>query len=197
MRETFNPAVSNLNVHLDREAFDEFKRDWPESAPFGLENDSRHSPPFVAMLDVIPDENERWKKIGDCDINRLWSAMIAEIPGKGLRGYFCEIAGSMAIVHANDEAWPDTGVPVNATDSPAWWQLPMSQFADQVRWNCHRCGIPLKLEGQLAVGGKHEEVSATHADVYKPKVKGREVDLVQLDAGPSLGRVTDYIQNAR
>lgn len=55
-RKTFNPAVSNLNVHLDREAYDEFKRDWPEAHVFGLETDSRHSPPFVAMKDVLKRE---------------------------------------------------------------------------------------------------------------------------------------------
>lgn len=53
MRATFDPAVSNLNVHLDKKAFDEFKRDWPESRPFGLDKDSRHSPCYVAMKDVL------------------------------------------------------------------------------------------------------------------------------------------------
>lgn len=53
MRDTFNPSVSNLNVHLDRKAYDEFKRDWPECRPVGLTDDSRHSPPFVAMRDVL------------------------------------------------------------------------------------------------------------------------------------------------
>ena len=52
-RKTYNPSVSNLNVHLDQKAYDEFKRDWPESRPFGLHQDSRHSPPFVAMRDVL------------------------------------------------------------------------------------------------------------------------------------------------
>lgn len=52
-RETFNPRHSNLNVHLDKEAYTNFKRWWPESMPFGLDKDSRHSPPFVAMKDVL------------------------------------------------------------------------------------------------------------------------------------------------
>lgn len=53
MRETFNPAVSNLNVHQDADAYGEFRRDWPESRPFGLEKDSRHAPVYVAMKDVL------------------------------------------------------------------------------------------------------------------------------------------------
>lgn len=53
MRRTFNPSVSNLNVHMKQEAYDEFLRDWPECKPFGLTKDSRHSPPYVAMKDVV------------------------------------------------------------------------------------------------------------------------------------------------
>lgn len=53
MRKTFDPSISNLNVHLDRKAYDMFKQYWPESQPVGLETDSRHSPPFVAMKDVL------------------------------------------------------------------------------------------------------------------------------------------------
>lgn len=53
MRSTFNPRYSNLNVHLDRNAYQEFKDTWPESMPFGLNVDSRHSPCYVAMKDVL------------------------------------------------------------------------------------------------------------------------------------------------
>lgn len=55
-RMTFNPSVSNLNVHMDEDAYKEFKEDWPESRPFGLEEDSRHSPVYVAMKDVLKKE---------------------------------------------------------------------------------------------------------------------------------------------
>jgi hypothetical protein len=53
MRATFDPSVSNLNVHLDKEAYYLFKKGWPESNVVGLDVDSRHSPPFVAMKDVL------------------------------------------------------------------------------------------------------------------------------------------------
>jgi hypothetical protein len=197
MRETFNPAVSNLNVHLSQESYDEFKRDWPECMPFGLEIDSHHSPPYVAMLDVIPDEQKRWELIGDCDINKYWSAMACYVPGKGLRGFFCELAGAQAILHANDADWPDTGIPIDSEDLSPWWQLPMTSFAEQVNWNCNRCGVPLRRQGQLAVSGNREEVSATHQNIYKPKVRDREVQLIQIDTGPKIGRVIDYIGNGK
>jgi hypothetical protein len=197
MRRTFNPLVSNLNVHTSQEAWDEFRRDWPESRPFGLNQDSRHSPPFVAMLDVVQDEAERWELISGCDINRLWSAMVCSVPGKGLRAFFCELAGAQAMLHANDPAWPDTGLDVgeHVASDGRWWRLPMTDFAEQVRYHCHRCGIPLRRFGQLAQGGEYEEVSPVHVDIYKPKDRERRVEVVQADSGPKLQRVTDYVPN--
>jgi hypothetical protein len=192
MQQTFDPAVSNLNVHLNREAYDEFKRDWPESFPFGLDKDSRHSPPFVALQDVEPNERKRWDLISDCDINKFWSAMVCSVPGKGVRGFFCELAGAMAMLHANDPSWPDLGVPA----APGWWAQGMQAFGEQAKFYCHRCGVPLKRYGQLAIGGEYEEVSATHAGVYRPKVKGREVRVVNEDQGAKVGRVIDYVTNA-
>jgi hypothetical protein len=194
-RETFNPAVSNLNVHQDREAYDEFVRDWPECAPYlkGLDTDSRHSPPFVAMQDVIPDESTRWDLIADCDINKHWSAMICTVPGRGLRAYFCEIAAAQAMLHAGHSQWPDSGLAV----TPGWWRQPMAAFADQVRLHCHACGIPLRRFGQLANGGEYEEVSAVHVSIIRPKVRGRTVRQITAETvdGRTLERSTDYIEN--
>lgn len=194
-RQTFNPAVSNLNVHQDQDAYDEFARDWPECRPHlkGLDSDSRHTPPFVAMRDVIPDEADRWRLIAECDINRNWSAMLCTVPGRGLRAYFCEIAAAQAMLHGDDPAWPDTGLEV----TPGWWRQPMAAFAAQVRQHCHACGIPLRRFGQLANGGEFEEVSATHQAIVRPKLRGRRVQLVTADtaSGRTLPRSTDYIEN--
>lgn len=175
MRETFNPQYSNLNVHLDQQAYVEFKRDWPECHPVGLHKDSRHAPAGgLAMMDVIDDESERWDLISDCDINKHWSAMICVFRGE-LRALFCEIAGAMSMLHQYDPDWPDLGVPV----VPGWWEKPLADFADQVRYHCHRCGVPLDGYGELAQArqGK-EQTTLTHADLYKPKTPGRLVELV-------------------
>lgn len=196
-RRTFNPQVSNLNVHLDEEARAEFIRDWPEARTIvkGFDNDCGHSAPYVAMQDVEPDESKRWSLIANCDINKDWSAIICPVPGKGLRAYFCELAGAQAMLHANDPNWPDTGLPVE----PGWWKRPMTDFAAQVRLHCHACGIPLKRDGQFAVNGEFEEVSRTHADIYRPKDKNRPVHLVQLGDTPTgkVERVTLYVENGR
>lgn len=197
MRTTFNPLISNLNVHQDREAWDEFQRDWPECKGTpnlkGLTTDSRHSPPLVSMTDVGIPEEQRWDKIANCDINKFWSAIIMPIPGKGLRAFFCEVAGSMASLHADDPSWPDTGMEV----TPGWWKKPMTAFANQVRHNCHHCGVPLKRYGQLANGGEYEEVSQTHAANFKPKVKDRKVALITVDnvGDRVLEKATEYIAN--
>jgi hypothetical protein len=195
MRATFNPKVSNLNVHLDMEAYDEFKRDWPESHPFGLDKDSRHSPVYVAMKDVIEDEPERWKLISQCDVNQRWSAMIGVFRGE-LRAWFCEIAGAQSIIHQWEEDYPDTGVAVDEN----WWKLSMQQFSAQVRKHCHECGVPLRGYGSLAQDESGiEQVSATHAEVYQLKRPGRGLQLVQLRtevSEQSLKSFVSYIQNS-
>jgi hypothetical protein len=193
-RRTFNPAVSNLNCHLREEAYLEFKRDWPESMPFGRDQDSRHSPPFVALQDIVYDEEERWELISNCDINKYWSAMICVFRGQ-LRGYFCEIAGAQAMLHQNEPEYPDLGLEV----TPGWWKQPNKDFHEQVKFHCHVCGIPLKGHGELAqcTDGR-EQVSITHSEVYNTKVKGRRVDLVtsRKQLGEPLHKMVDYLGNA-
>lgn len=225
MAKTFNPAVSNLNVHLDQAAYDEFARDWPACKPFlkGLDSDSRHGPPYVAMqdLDVLPrslfkdddelagavtdqavenNEENRWTLISRCDINKYWSSMICVVRGE-LRAFFCEIAAAQAILHQDNPDWngtgapmPDLGLPV----VPGWWKQPMADFAAQARTLCHSCGIPLKGFGALATTGPTEQVSKTHASVFKPKRVDRPVELVQLSSQLGEGHLpksTDYIEN--
>jgi len=75
----------------------------------------------------------------------------------------------------------------------------MNYFAEQVRRHCHRCGVPLKGYGELAVsnGDGTEQVSPTHADIYKPKDKNRRVELVTVreQLGRPLRSMVDYLGN--
>lgn len=178
MRVTFNPRYSNLNVHLSPEAHTEFARDWPESIPYlkGLDSDSVHGAPFVAMQDVEPDESKRWDMVASCDVNRHWSALIGVVPGRGLRAYFCELAYAQAALHGDTSDWPDVGMEV----TPGWWRRPQADFEQQIRQHCMACGIPLRRAGQLAIGGEREEFSEMHRDIAKPKKPGRVVEFVQL-----------------
>ena len=196
MAKTFNPAYSNLNTHLDIDAYNEFKRDWPESNPFGQSEDSRHSPVYISMQDLGVSEEKRWELISQCDINQHWSAMIGVFRGE-LRGYFCEIAGAMSRLHQNNLDFPDVGVEVTKD----WWKLPMEAFKDQVRKCCHNCGVPLKAYGALAQG-QHvsEQVTKTHLPIYSTK-SGIAPTLLTEDSlqdlqTNTLGRMTDYLGNS-
>ncbi len=203
MRATFDPSVSNLNVHLSRAAYNEFKRDWPECSPVGLTQDSRHAPVLVAMKDVIQDESRIWELISGCDINQHWSAMIGVFRGQ-LRAWFCEVAGAQAMLHQDEPDYPDTGMDLKGCyiDSrPAqWWQMGMSHFTRQVRKHCFDCGVPLRGRGELAQSATgSEQVSATHAGIARSKRLGRPVQVVdnveQLGV-ERLQKITKYLQNA-
>lgn len=192
-RATFNPAYSNLNVHCSQKAFMEMVRDWPECHPKGLD-DSRHSPPWVAMKDITDLSVEAQESlIENCDINQLWSAMIGVFRGE-LRGWFCEIAGAQSMLHANEPDYPDTGFLINDNH---WWQQPIETFKHQIDKHCFECGIPLKGKGSLALGND-EYVSATHLPIYNlKKPLGKRVHVItKLDElGGHVMRATDYIEN--
>jgi hypothetical protein len=183
MRITYWPGHSNLNCHLDREAYDEFARDWEESIPFlkGHDKDSIHSSPWVAMKDVEPDESKRWDMIASCDVNQFWSALVGKVPGRGLRAYMCELQYAQAAIHAtaSDAAdWPDTGLEA----TPGWWKRPIGDFEAQVRLHCHACGLPMRREGRAAVGDPSAaiEYTATHAAIARPKTRNRPVEFVTI-----------------
>lgn len=199
---TFNPHYSNINVHMDQAAFDLWRKGWPECFPFGLKEDSRHSPVWVAMKDVIADEGKRWEIIANCDINHHWSPLIGMFRGK-LRAWFCEIAGAQSMLHQYEPDFPDTGLdPTLSYNGLPWWQLQMPAFAAQARKHCHECSVPLHGYGELAVSnqGGTEQYSKTHESIFKPKKKDRKVqevtELVQLNLG-KINNLIDYMGNAK
>lgn len=199
MRGTFNPAVSNLNCHLSREAYDEFKRDWPECRPFGLDKDSRHGPVFVSIKDLGVPEEKRWELISKCDINQHWSALIGVFRGE-IRAWFCEVAGAQAMLHQYEPDYPDTGSPIVPNPVTPWWQREMEAFKYQVRQHCHDCGVPLRGWGRLAQdnSGAPEQTSKAHGSIAKSKRRRplqvvTTLEEVQPDA---LAVATHYLQNS-
>jgi hypothetical protein len=191
-RKTFNPDVSNLNVHMNSEAYEEMLRDWPLCEPKGLYEDSRHSPTMVAMQDLgdMTDE-ERWELIADCDVNQRWSACVGVIRGE-LRGFFCEIAFAQASLHERDPGYPNLG----STIQPGWWNRPMEAFKNQVRFHCFGCGHPLRGPGDSATKGQTEQVSATHAGIYKLKRPGgKQIQLItkRSELGAPVTAATQYL----
>ena len=202
MRATFDPAVSNLNVHMDQASLDRFYAWWPEARPFGLDRDSRHSPVYVSMKDLRIDESRRYELISRCDINQHWSAMMGVFRGE-LRAWFCEIAGAQSILRQDDPDYPDTGIDLSKLPSTyQWWQLPMQAFAHQVEKHCHDCGVPLRGYGELAVSNPDgiEQTSAAWEPVFRPKKPSRRVALVTQEdqlRSQFLARMTDYLGNSR
>lgn len=196
MRETFNANYSNLNVHGVQEAYDEFKRDWPESKPVGL-GKSRHSPVHGSMVDLGVDEGERWQRISDCDINQHWSAIIASY-GQDVFGYVCEIMASQSWLRRNDPTFVHMGMPL--TDG--WWQKPIQDFADQIRNHCHNCLVPMRGHGEIDTAGDEgiEQTTKLYELGFTPKAKTRQIQIVaspqQLQAD-HLRSTVDYIGNSK
>lgn len=189
-RETFCPEHSNINVHGNTDAWREFERDWPEVLAArkehtrrGLEQDSVHGTPWISMVDLGIPEDKRWELIRKCDINVNWSAIITLVRGE-LRGFFCEVAGHMAALHADNPDWAGSGTPmadIGLPIEPGWWRRRQRDFEQQIRTCCPHCAIPLRRPGQLAIGGEKEEFSRTHEFIARPKVKGRSVVFVGVE----------------
>ena len=198
-RITFNPRHSNINVHLNSDAAEEFRRDWPESAPFikGEKEDSLHGSPWVSMIDLGVSEEERIERISKCDINQFWSAAIGVFRGE-LRAYFCEVAYSQSALHQDNPSFAKTGQPIPDTGlavEPGWWKRPIEDFADQINTHCHHCGIPMRRQGLPAVTADHEEFSETHRWISRNKIKDRPSQLVTIN-GPIVSQnrpATEYL----
>jgi hypothetical protein len=91
-----------------------------------------HQPLLVAASEVVADEDEMWRLIDDCWIQKYWSASITP---KG--AFFCEVAASFDMLTGGPGGWPI---------EPGWWKRTPPDYDEQKRRACPRCGcaIPLK-----------------------------------------------------
>lgn len=191
MRRTFNPRMSNLNVHLNKGAYNEFKLDWPESMPFGADNDSKHSAVHGDLVAAVPDETERHNLIANCDINRHWSAMICQFRG-GLRGFFCEVAGGQAVLFQDNPNYPDTGISITPENvHEGWWKRPMADFSHQVSRHCNNCLVPLRGASRYAQQEQITEVSGMYEEL---SAKGKHGLLPIVSIPSETRRVIDYLE---
>lgn len=142
MRRTFNPAVSNLNVHGDERAYKEFKEDWPECSPVGLNTPSSHSPVFLSPEDLELSREEIYENISRCDINQHWSALMGELTPVGqykgeLRAWFCEVAAAQCMLFQDVEPiqTPSTTLspPLPFSDPPEGYYLKESDTPTRYR----------------------------------------------------------------
>jgi len=135
VNETF--GYYNFNVHGNAKAGEEMRDTCKQAKVWGEELHSLHGAVMVAMSDLVPDKDTRYKIISSCDINQRWSPAIVQRNGK-LKGFFCEVAAAWSAVY-NDKA----GVKI----VPEWWKMSMDRFATQVERYCHGCGCALRLKG--------------------------------------------------
>lgn len=135
-RETFDPSHSNLNVHLSREAYSEFKRDWPECSPVGLTQDSRHSPCYVAMKDVLR------KTCPECVEKGLRGRkVVSDDPLTGVE-ILCQFCKGVESVPDESKAWEL----ISDCDINKHWSAMMGVFRGQLRaWFCEIAGAQAML----------------------------------------------------
>jgi hypothetical protein len=126
MAETFNPAVSNLNVHLDQVAFRKFKEGWPQCHPVGLTTDSRHSPVHLAMRDVLK------KLCGMCGGKKT-----IRMSDDDFDGLPCGGCGGTGLVYDEWKAWEL----ISGCDINQHWSAMIGVFRGQLRgWFCEIAG---------------------------------------------------------
>ena len=184
IRDTY--GYLNLVVHGNTEAGQEM-RAAGLSLVHGEGKMAWHSPILIALLDIIPDRAERLKLIETCDINLRWSGAIDQgplpgIPGDNLRGWYCEVASSMARAYKLAG-----GIPL----IPGWWAQDMRFWKSDVDFHCHRCGVPLKLKGQQD-NNNTDDYSPTHGGLINLRRKSKLHTV--MSGGEKVNEVTDYMR---
>jgi hypothetical protein len=142
---------------------------------------SDHSPLLTAIKDIYP-EQEMWEKIGNCDINKEWSASVVQNQGE-LRVYFCEVAAAFDLANG-----ADNGMPAQV----GWWQRPITDFSEQVKKFCPNCGVPAKLKGSKDFE-ETDTYTKSNEDIARKNPKRKVIMLEHAES--KSGRVTLYNQN--
>lgn len=181
----------NLNTH-GAERAEIVMQDFAQQAARGgavvwnYSGHSDHAPLLTAVQDLYA-ENEMWEKIGNCDINREWSASIVQNNGE-LRAYFCEVAASFDLARNEDH-----GIPLEE----GWWQKPITDFADQIKRFCPGCGVPAK-QSPLKDYADTDVYTKTNEDIATKSHLQKKRKVIYLEAGDKKDtnrRVTSYNSN--
>jgi hypothetical protein len=94
---------------------------------------ARHQPLLVAGRDIIPDDDERQRRIDRCWLQHEWSPTITEHGG----AYFCEVAATIDHILGEKKGWEI---------APGWWKR---KAIGEQRQLCNSCGIPYRMAGEL------------------------------------------------
>ena len=141
--------------------------------------DIYHHPVLVGIEEQVKDPNVMWAMIDKCWAQESWSASI--YPSGA---WFCEIAGSMSMLFAEEckeKDWAGWEV------EPGWWWRIPADFAEQMQMFCTRCGFPAKLRRRSSQRGDRrylrEEPGAAQGHIAEGRA--REVRALRL---PEQGR---------
>ncbi len=148
IRETF--GYFNLNVHGDRAAAEEIRRELPGVPVYG-EEPCWHKPSMVALRDVLPET--QWDAVVDaCPIPNRWSAIISPCPDGKVACYPCEIMSAWEWVNGTSYGYPIEN---------GWWRCPMEAFTRWFQEFCPQCGLCLDLPARKD-SDRLDDVSQTH-----------------------------------
>ena len=156
---------------------------------------SWHSPILAHYKDFGISEEEWIAKREDCDINRDWSAGVAQrLDENGVPRpyyYLCEVMMTLDGVR---------GVNNGKLCTPGWWKQPIEHYADQVRNCCDQgCGVPLrgkarKDSDQVVEYSEHwEPLIQMSISAGNKKVKAEKLTSLQHNAK----KVTDYVSKRK
>lgn len=108
---------------------------------------SHHQPVLVAAKDLIKDGKVMWKYLEKCWLQNHWCGAVTP---KGV--FYCEVAAALDMVFDGPG-----GLPIE----PYWWNRSLSDFHEQIKRWCPRCGIAIPLPGRLDSERK-DDVSPTN-----------------------------------
>jgi len=135
-----------------------------------------HHPVLVGVEEFEPDENKMWHLIDHCWAQESWSASI--YPNGA---WFCEIAGSMSMLFA------DEGKSGWKVEPGWWWRIP-ADFREQMNMFCRRCGFPAKIRRRSSVD-EIDDISEKNLDRIQGKsrkIAAGKYELYDFNA-PSCG----------
>jgi len=181
----------NLNTH-GAERAESVMQDFAQQAARGgavvwnYSGHSDHAPLLTAVQDLYP-EDQMWEKIGNCDINREWSASIVQNQGQN-RVYFCEVAASFDLARGEDH-----GMPLEE----GWWKKPITDFADQIKRFCPGCGVPAK-QSPMKDFADTDTYTITNADIAVKSEVNKKRKIIYMEPSNKKDtnrRVTSYNAN--
>lgn len=129
-----------------------------------------HTPILVSSESLVSDETTRQKYIEDCWIQNTWSGTI-----NPNGGFFCEVAGAFSMLLDGIKGF-------DIEKEPDWWKRPISDFDEQKKWACDKCGAAIPLKPRKS-SSEIDDISEDNYELLKEQSKKLERDKYELFKG--------------